>query len=197
MKKWLHHSALFHTHFTNTVRSSVCFLSSNYTDFLNHPTLVLQSFQKEITLNTEHIDGLIVFGEGLIQKSSPQDAALIEDELEELHSYCQEVFSRLVRFHQRLSQPPVSLSFSSSQFINSESKQKNTTLPPTVWLSTNTDLQSATIMRLIENNKIIWSKFKKRPNMQIVNGGDVTFHKRLLLVNSRNIWIPESDWQSE
>lgn len=71
----------------------------------------IQSFQKEITLNTERIDGLIVFGEGLIQKSSPQDAALIEDELEELHSYCQEVFSRLVRFHQRLSQPPVSCIF--------------------------------------------------------------------------------------
>uniref|UniRef100_A0A1A8B988 KASH domain-containing protein n=1 Tax=Nothobranchius furzeri TaxID=105023 RepID=A0A1A8B988_NOTFU len=67
----------------------------------------LNSFQKEITLNTERIDSLIVFGEGLIQKSSPQDAALIEDELEELHSYCQEVFSRLVRFHQRLSQPPM------------------------------------------------------------------------------------------
>uniref|UniRef100_A0A3Q3BKI2 KASH domain-containing protein n=1 Tax=Kryptolebias marmoratus TaxID=37003 RepID=A0A3Q3BKI2_KRYMA len=60
----------------------------------------LNSFQKEIALNTERIDGLIVFGEALIQKSSPQDAALIEDELEELHSYCQEVFSRLVRFHQ-------------------------------------------------------------------------------------------------
>ncbi|KAI3364132.1 hypothetical protein L3Q82_010949, partial [Scortum barcoo] len=73
----------------------------------NHPTSFPQSFQKEITLNTERIDGLIVFGEGLIQKSSPQDAALIEDELEELHSYCQEVFSRLVRFHQRLSQPPM------------------------------------------------------------------------------------------
>lgn len=67
-----------------------------------------QSFQKDITLNTERIDGLIVFGEGLIQKSSPQDAALIEEELEELHTYCQEVFGRLVRFHQRLSQPPVS-----------------------------------------------------------------------------------------
>uniref|UniRef100_M3ZVC2 KASH domain-containing protein n=1 Tax=Xiphophorus maculatus TaxID=8083 RepID=M3ZVC2_XIPMA len=68
----------------------------------------LNSFQKEISLNSERIDGLIVFGEALIQKSSAQDAALIEDELEELHSYCQEVFSRLVRFHQRLSQPPVS-----------------------------------------------------------------------------------------
>ncbi|KAG7240906.1 hypothetical protein INR49_026229, partial [Caranx melampygus] len=39
-------------------------------------------------------------------EESPQDAALIEDELEELHTYCQDVFSRLVRFHQRLSQPP-------------------------------------------------------------------------------------------
>lgn len=73
-----------------------------------HWSLLVQSFQKEIILNTERIDGLIVFGESLIQKSSPQDAALIEEELEELHSYCQEVFSRLVRFHQRLSQPPVS-----------------------------------------------------------------------------------------
>uniref|UniRef100_A0A3Q2WN97 KASH domain-containing protein n=1 Tax=Haplochromis burtoni TaxID=8153 RepID=A0A3Q2WN97_HAPBU len=63
----------------------------------------LNSFQKEITLNTERIDGLIVFGEGLIQKSSPQDAAKIEEELEELHSYCQEVFRRLVRFHQYVS----------------------------------------------------------------------------------------------
>ena len=67
-----------------------------------------QGFQKEITLNTERIDGLIVFGEGLIQKSSPMDAAVIEEELEELHAYCQEVFSRLVRFHQRLSTTPVS-----------------------------------------------------------------------------------------
>ncbi|XP_069371611.1 nesprin-2a isoform X5 [Paralichthys olivaceus] len=74
---------------------------------VHHKIQQLNSFQKEISLNTERIDGLIVFGEGLIQKSSPQDAALIEDELEELHTYCQEVFSRLVRFHQRLSQPPI------------------------------------------------------------------------------------------
>ncbi|XP_051909518.1 nesprin-2 isoform X2 [Hippocampus zosterae] len=74
---------------------------------VHHKIQRLSSFQKEIILNTERIDGLIVFGESLIQKSSPQDAALIEEELEELHSYCQEVFSRLVRFHQRLSQPPV------------------------------------------------------------------------------------------
>uniref|UniRef100_A0A8C3B3F5 KASH domain-containing protein n=1 Tax=Cyclopterus lumpus TaxID=8103 RepID=A0A8C3B3F5_CYCLU len=83
---------------------------------VHHKIQQLNSFQKEITLNTERIDGLIVFGEGLIQKSSLQDAALIEEELEELHSYCQEVFSRLVRFHQRLSQPPVKPELSGTAF---------------------------------------------------------------------------------
>ncbi|XP_016149734.1 nesprin-2-like [Sinocyclocheilus grahami] len=62
----------------------------------------LKSFKKEITLNTNKIDALIVFGEGLIQRSCPQDAVEIEDELEELHTYCQEVFGRVARFHQRL-----------------------------------------------------------------------------------------------
>ncbi|XP_033622809.1 nesprin-2 isoform X5 [Fukomys damarensis] len=62
----------------------------------------LNGFQQEITLNTNKIDQLIVFGEQLIQKSEPLDAALIEDELEELHRYCQEVFGRVSRFHQRL-----------------------------------------------------------------------------------------------
>uniref|UniRef100_A0A673N9Q3 KASH domain-containing protein n=1 Tax=Sinocyclocheilus rhinocerous TaxID=307959 RepID=A0A673N9Q3_9TELE len=61
----------------------------------------LKSFKKEITLNTNKIDALIVFGEGLIQRSCPQDAVEIEDELEELHTYCQEVFGRVARFHQR------------------------------------------------------------------------------------------------
>uniref|UniRef100_A0AAY5KVL8 KASH domain-containing protein n=1 Tax=Esox lucius TaxID=8010 RepID=A0AAY5KVL8_ESOLU len=74
---------------------------------VQHKIKQLNGFQREITLNTERIDSLIVFGEGLIQRSSPLDAALIEDELEELHSYCQEVFGRVVRFHQRLTQPRV------------------------------------------------------------------------------------------
>ncbi|KAJ8288954.1 hypothetical protein COCON_G00016130 [Conger conger] len=62
----------------------------------------LNGFQQEITLNTNKIDQLIVFGENLIQKCAPLDAVLIEDELEELHSYCQEVFGRVARFHHRL-----------------------------------------------------------------------------------------------
>ncbi|XP_028858074.1 nesprin-2a isoform X4 [Denticeps clupeoides] len=65
----------------------------------------LNGFKKQITLNTKKIDALIVFGEVLIQRSSPLDAALIEDELEELHSYCQEVFGRVARFYQRLTSP--------------------------------------------------------------------------------------------
>uniref|UniRef100_W5MW17 Spectrin repeat containing, nuclear envelope 2a n=1 Tax=Lepisosteus oculatus TaxID=7918 RepID=W5MW17_LEPOC len=62
----------------------------------------LNGFQQEIMLHTNKIDQLIVFGENLIQKSEPIDAVLIEDELEELHSYCQEVFGRVARFHHRL-----------------------------------------------------------------------------------------------
>ncbi|XP_068456704.1 nesprin-2-like [Clinocottus analis] len=64
--------------------------------------LQLNGFQQEITLNTNKIDALIVFGENLIQKSAALDAVLIEDELQELHAYCQEVFGRVARFHQRL-----------------------------------------------------------------------------------------------
>lgn len=62
----------------------------------------LNGFKQEITLNTNKIDELIGFGEQLIQKSEPMDAVLIEDEIEELNRYCQEVFGRVSRFHQRL-----------------------------------------------------------------------------------------------
>nr|XP_056707200.1 nesprin-2 [Euleptes europaea] len=62
----------------------------------------LNGFQQEITLNTNKIVQLIVFGEHLIQKSEPGDAVVIEEELEELHKYCQEVFGRVSRFHQKL-----------------------------------------------------------------------------------------------
>ncbi|CAH2328699.1 nesprin-2 isoform X2 [Pelobates cultripes] len=62
----------------------------------------LTEFQQEITLNTNKVDELIVFGEQLIQKSEAIDAVIIEDQLEELHRYFQEVFGRVSRFHQRL-----------------------------------------------------------------------------------------------
>ncbi|NXX75036.1 SYNE2 protein, partial [Urocolius indicus] len=75
------------------------FSKSNFDDKMRQ----LNGFQQEITLNTNKIDQLIVFGEHLIQKSEPLDATLIEDELEELHRYCHEVFGRVARFHRRLS----------------------------------------------------------------------------------------------
>ncbi|XP_040268686.1 nesprin-2 [Bufo bufo] len=62
----------------------------------------LIGFKQEITLNANKIDQLIVFGEQLIQKSEAMDAVIIEDELEEIHRYCQEVFGRVYRFHDRL-----------------------------------------------------------------------------------------------
>ncbi|XP_062901726.1 nesprin-2-like isoform X3 [Mobula hypostoma] len=62
----------------------------------------LNAFQHEITLNTNKIDQLIVSGEQLIQKIEPLDAVDIEEELEDLHAYCQDVFGRVARFHQRL-----------------------------------------------------------------------------------------------
>ncbi|XP_010127231.1 PREDICTED: nesprin-2-like, partial [Chlamydotis macqueenii] len=74
------------------------FSKSNFDDKMRQ----LNGFQQEITLNTSKIDQLVIFGEQLIQKSEPLDATLIEDELEELHRYCQEVFGRVARFHQRL-----------------------------------------------------------------------------------------------
>ncbi|KAM3852614.1 nesprin-2 isoform 7-T7 [Vipera latastei] len=62
----------------------------------------LNGFQREIMLNTSKIDQLIASGKYLIQKSEPEDAIILEEELEEFCSYCQEVFGRVARFHQRL-----------------------------------------------------------------------------------------------
>ncbi|KAH0620303.1 hypothetical protein JD844_020516 [Phrynosoma platyrhinos] len=62
------------------------FSESNFDDKMRQ----LNGFQQEIMLNTNKIDQLIEFGEHLIQKSEPSDAVVIEEELEELHKYCQE-----------------------------------------------------------------------------------------------------------
>lgn len=47
-------------------------------------------------------------GEALIEKSEPLDAAVIEEELEELQRYCQEVFGRVDRYYKKLTRLPVS-----------------------------------------------------------------------------------------
>lgn len=69
-----------------------------------------QAFQQEIVLNTAKIELALRQGEGLIEKSEPLDAAVIEEELEELQRYCQEVFGRVDRYYKKLRRLPVSKS---------------------------------------------------------------------------------------
>uniref|UniRef100_UPI00398F7DD9 nesprin-1-like isoform X2 n=1 Tax=Pristiophorus japonicus TaxID=55135 RepID=UPI00398F7DD9 len=67
----------------------------------------LKAFQQEISLNTSKIEQIFIHGEQLIEKSEPMDAAIIEEELEELHRYCQEVFGRVERYYKKLMQLPL------------------------------------------------------------------------------------------
>ncbi|XP_062912353.1 nesprin-1 isoform X15 [Mobula hypostoma] len=67
----------------------------------------LKAFQQEIALNKPKIDSLFHHGEQLIEKSEPMDAAVIEEELEELRRYCQEVFGRVERYYKKLMQLPL------------------------------------------------------------------------------------------
>lgn len=67
----------------------------------------VQVFQQEITLNTAKIDHIFQQGEALLEKSEPIDAAVIEEELEELQRYCQEVFGRVERYYKKLIRLPV------------------------------------------------------------------------------------------
>lgn len=69
---------------------------------------VCQAFQQEIYLNTGKIELVFRQGEALIEKSEPLDAAVIEEELEELQRYCQEVFGRVDRYYKKLTRLPVS-----------------------------------------------------------------------------------------
>lgn len=66
-----------------------------------------QSFQQEISLTTAKIEHIFHQGEALIEKSEPLDAAVIEEELEELQRYCQEVFGRVERYYKKLIRLPV------------------------------------------------------------------------------------------
>ncbi|XP_071405405.1 nesprin-1 isoform X2 [Pithys albifrons albifrons] len=67
----------------------------------------LKAFQQEISLNSNKIEQIIVQGEQLIEKSEPLDAAVIEEELDELRRYCQEVFGRVERYHKKLIRLPL------------------------------------------------------------------------------------------
>lgn len=70
--------------------------------------MCLQAFQQEIYLNTGKIELVFRQGDALIEKSEPLDAAVIEEELEELQRYCQEVFGRVDRYYKKLTRLPVS-----------------------------------------------------------------------------------------
>ncbi|XP_037550764.1 nesprin-1 [Nematolebias whitei] len=67
----------------------------------------LRSFQQEISLTTAKIEHIFHQGEALIEKSEPMDAAVIEEELEELQRYCQEVFGRVERYYKKLIRLPL------------------------------------------------------------------------------------------
>ncbi|KAM4625298.1 nesprin-1 isoform 5-T5 [Polymixia lowei] len=67
----------------------------------------LKAFQQEISLTAPKIEHIIRQGETLIEKSEPLDAAVIEEELEELRRYCQEVFGRVERYYKKLIRLPL------------------------------------------------------------------------------------------
>ncbi|XP_063773938.1 nesprin-1 isoform X14 [Pseudophryne corroboree] len=67
----------------------------------------LKAFQQEIALNNNKIDQIITQGEQLLEKSEPLDAAVIEEELDELRRYCLEVFGRVERYHKKLIRLPL------------------------------------------------------------------------------------------
>uniref|UniRef100_A0A670I6Q1 Spectrin repeat containing nuclear envelope protein 2 n=1 Tax=Podarcis muralis TaxID=64176 RepID=A0A670I6Q1_PODMU len=69
----------------------------------------LNCFQQEILLNTDKIHELTMSGKHLIQKSEPSDAVVIEEELQEVHRYYQDVFGRVSRFQHRLASWPPGL----------------------------------------------------------------------------------------
>ncbi|XP_032083183.1 nesprin-4 isoform X2 [Thamnophis elegans] len=62
----------------------------------------LQAFQQDVQTNTEHVDDLVVSAESLIQKSQPEDAEILEEDLKELIGFHQAVLSRVFQFQRRL-----------------------------------------------------------------------------------------------
>ncbi|XP_039603730.1 nesprin-1-like isoform X8 [Polypterus senegalus] len=67
----------------------------------------LRAFQEEIALNRGKIDHIFQQGELLIEKNEPLDAAVIEEELEEVQRYCDEVFGRVERYYKKLMRLPL------------------------------------------------------------------------------------------
>uniref|UniRef100_A0A8C2DGG1 Spectrin repeat containing, nuclear envelope 1a n=1 Tax=Cyprinus carpio TaxID=7962 RepID=A0A8C2DGG1_CYPCA len=67
----------------------------------------LKAFQQEISLNMGKMESVFGQGEVLMEKCEPLDAAVIEEELDELQRYCREVFGRVERYYQKLTRLPL------------------------------------------------------------------------------------------
>ncbi|XP_067272909.1 nesprin-1 isoform X4 [Pseudorasbora parva] len=67
----------------------------------------LKAFQQEISLNMGKMESVFGQGEMLMEKSEPLDAAVIEEELDELQRYCREVFGRVERYYRKLTRLPL------------------------------------------------------------------------------------------
>ncbi|KAL2082207.1 hypothetical protein ACEWY4_022025 [Coilia grayii] len=74
----------------------------------------LRAFQQEMSLNAGRLAGVFGQGRALLCRSEPLDAAVIEDELEELRRYCMEVFGRVERYYRRLTRLPLSEDYEGS-----------------------------------------------------------------------------------
>ncbi|XP_037393333.1 nesprin-1 isoform X3 [Pygocentrus nattereri] len=108
----------------------------------------LKAFQQEIELNTGKIGSVFSQGEALMEKSEPLDAAVIEEELDELQRYCREVFGRVERYYRKLTRLPLlddecdgsdrefdlegSGDFSDLQWEESNSLPRTNSRPPSV-----------------------------------------------------------------
>ncbi|XP_063044606.1 nesprin-1-like isoform X4 [Engraulis encrasicolus] len=66
----------------------------------------LRAFQQEMCLNAGRLSSVFHQGEALLCRCEPLDAAVIEEELEELRRYCMEVFGRVERYYRRLTRLP-------------------------------------------------------------------------------------------
>uniref|UniRef100_A0A8C5MPQ5 KASH domain-containing protein n=1 Tax=Leptobrachium leishanense TaxID=445787 RepID=A0A8C5MPQ5_9ANUR len=103
----------------------------------------LAEFQQEITLKADKVDQLIDLGEQLIQKSEAFDAVNIEDELEELNRYYQEVFGRVSRFHQRLTNRDRQLEEERETSENDTDAEDSRELQNSSWHSTMHDVNTS------------------------------------------------------
>ena len=62
----------------------------------------IQAFQHEIQLNQSRLEVLDDAARMLMQKCDSNDAANIQDDMDELHRYAQEVFARVGKFQRKL-----------------------------------------------------------------------------------------------